>query len=61
MFDELTHHDTPAPVREWVSQAPAWFTVHPGLVQVDDEATSALDAGEQAPIALAVAITADLL
>ena len=61
VFDELTNRDTPAPVREWMTQAPAWFKVHAAHASGGDETTAALDAGEQAVIALAVEIRADLL
>ncbi len=47
-------------MRAWTTHPPDWFTIHIGDAPVHDEATSALDAGEQAAIALAVDIKADL-
>jgi predicted nucleic acid-binding protein len=61
VFGELTHHDTPPAVRTWVGQAPDWFKVDPDPTIMSDETTAHLDAGEQAAIALAVAIKADLV
>jgi predicted nucleic acid-binding protein len=61
VFDELTDQDTPPAVRTWVMQAPDWFGVDPDPTALIDEATANLDAGEQAAIALAVAISADLV
>jgi predicted nucleic acid-binding protein len=61
VFGELNHHDTPPAVRIWVSKAPDWFQINPDPATVIDKTTANLDAGEQAAIALAVAIEADLV
>jgi len=61
VFEELNHHDTPAIVRTWVSQTPDWFRIDPDPATLTDEGAESLDAGEQAAIALALAIKADLI
>jgi predicted nucleic acid-binding protein len=61
VFDELTDPETPASVRQWVLQPPDWFKVEPDPTPMIDEATAKLDAGEQAAIALAITIKADLV
>lgn len=61
VYGELTHGDTPEPVRAWTSQPPPWFTLRADPASVMDESTAALDIGERTAIALALAIKADLL
>jgi len=59
---ELDDRDTPPSVRDWIASPPAWVKVSetPGR-HVDDESLAGLDEGEQAAIALAAALNADLL
>lgn len=61
VFEELNHHDTPPAVRTWISQAPNWFRMDPDPAPPTDEGAANLDAGEQAAIALALALKADLI
>lgn len=61
VFDELTDRDTPPAVRAWIAQVPDWFRVDPRPLPTIDDMTTDLDAGEQAAIALALAIKADLV
>jgi len=59
---ELDDRDTPSSVRDWIAHPPAWVEVRetPGQY-ADDESLRGLDDGEQAAIALAAALKADLL
>ena len=59
---ELDDRDTPPSVRDWIASPPAWVEVSetPGR-HFDDESLAGLDEGEQAAIALAAALDADLL
>jgi predicted nucleic acid-binding protein len=59
---ELDDRDTPPSVRDWIACPPAWVEVSetPGR-HFDDESLAGLDEGEQAAIALAAALNADLL
>ena len=59
---ELDDRDAPPSVRDWVANPPAWVEVSetPGRY-FDDESLKGLDDGEQAAIALAAALNADLL
>ena len=59
---ELDDRDTPPSVRDWIASPPAWVEVSetPGR-HFDDESLAGLDEGEQAAIALAAALNADLL
>jgi predicted nucleic acid-binding protein len=50
-----------AAVRDWLSRAPAWFSVVPVEADRIQEVTDQLDLGERAAIALAGTIHADLL
>jgi predicted nucleic acid-binding protein len=59
---ELDDRETPPSVRDWIANPPAWLEVHETPVRyLDDDSLQGLDQGEQAAIALAVAINADLL
>ena len=57
---ELTHANTPAVVREWISQPPAWLEVV-SLKQPVDSSLEHLDAGEREAISLASELQAILL
>lgn len=57
---ELTHTNTPAVVREWISQPPAWLEVV-NLKQPVDSSLEHLDAGEREAISLASELQAILL
>lgn len=54
---ELQHKNTPASVRTWIAQPPAWCEVRPDPPA--DPALAFLDPGERAAIALAIAVHAD--
>jgi len=59
---ELIDTEAPEKVRAWIGQAPAWLEVRPNPESNNgslDERT--LDEGERAAIALALAISADLV
>jgi predicted nucleic acid-binding protein len=61
--DELANPKTPAAVRAWIAQPPAWLDVRPDP-DVDERNARAgpmLDPGERAVIALALAVKADLV
>ena len=60
MKAELTHANTPAVVREWISQPPAWLEVV-SLKQPVDSSLEYLDAGEREAISLASELQAILL
>jgi predicted nucleic acid-binding protein len=57
---ELAHANTPAVVRAWISQPPAWLKVV-SLKQPVDSALEHLDAGEREAISLASELQAILL
>jgi len=57
---ELAHANTPAVVRAWISQPPAWLEVV-NLKQPVDSALEHLDAGEREAISLASELQAILL
>jgi predicted nucleic acid-binding protein len=60
--DELAHHNAPGLVREWIAHTPAWLEVRPNPdPDSGDRMMAALDDGEQAAIALAVAVGASLV
>jgi predicted nucleic acid-binding protein len=60
--DELAHRNAPDLVREWIAQTPAWLEVRPNPDRDSgDRMMVALDDGEQAAIALAIAVEADLV
>jgi predicted nucleic acid-binding protein len=56
----LTHVNTPASVRAWISQPPKWLEVV-SLKQPVDSALAHLDAGEREAISLACELQAILL
>lgn len=59
---ELDDRETPPSVRDWIANPPAWVEVRETPVRYfDDESLQGLDEGEQAAIALAAALNADLL
>ena len=60
MKAELAHANTPAVVRAWISQPPAWLGVV-SLKQPVDSALEHLDAGEREAISLASELQAILL
>jgi len=57
---ELAHANTPAIVRAWISQPPAWLEVV-SLKRPVDSALEHLDAGEREAISLASELQAILL
>jgi predicted nucleic acid-binding protein len=60
--DELMRKATPLAVRTWMQQLPNWLEILPDPVSAfEDSALAGLDHGEQAAIALAESIQADLL
>jgi predicted nucleic acid-binding protein len=60
--DELADRDTPTVVRAWIAQALGWLEIRPKPDRDSgDGMTAALDEGQQATIALAVAVKADLV
>jgi predicted nucleic acid-binding protein len=60
VYDERGDPMTPAVVRAWIAAPPSWLSILP-VPTGADPALAALDDGEQAAIALAAAIKADLL
>jgi len=59
---ELDDRDTPSSVRDWIANPPAWVEVCETTGRYfDDDSLEGLDEGEQAAIALAAALNADLL
>ena len=59
---ELDDRETPPSVRDWIANPPAWVEVREAPVRYfEDESLEGLDEGEQAAIALAAALNADLL
>jgi predicted nucleic acid-binding protein len=60
--DELRHPVAPALVRIWAEHPPAWLDVRPSPAAAsDDPAWRILDVGERAALALARALSADLV
>jgi predicted nucleic acid-binding protein len=61
--DELANREAPAALRAWIAQAPAWLDVQPDpdAGTSDDLTVPKLDRGERAVIALARAVSADLV
>jgi hypothetical protein len=60
-LSELASPSAPPAGRDWLSRAPAWFSVVPVQADRGQEVTDELDLGERAAIALAGTIHADLL
>jgi predicted nucleic acid-binding protein len=58
--DELNDPMAPAAVRAWIAAPPGWLSIIPVSARVD-AALASLDEGEQAAIALAATIKADVL
>src|SRR5438067_2344134 len=58
--EELQHPQTPAVVRIWMVTPPAWLDIQ-DVSTAPDATLAHLDAGEQAAIALAQELHADLL
>jgi predicted nucleic acid-binding protein len=62
VYRELCHPGAPLPVRAWIANIPNWLDVRPDPDhKSNDPAEMALDDGERAAIALAAAISADLI
>lgn len=59
--DELDQPETPSSVRRWITSHPSWLSVVPEPIARPDSALAALDRGEQAVIALAVTLRAELI
>jgi len=59
VWDELRHPKAPPAVQNWVAKPPPWVEVRP-TSHLHDASLAKLDAGEEAAIALAVEIHADL-
>jgi predicted nucleic acid-binding protein len=60
--DELAHFATPFSVRKWLASEPSWLLVCPDPNSIGlTEALVSPDRGEQAAIALALAMKADIL
>jgi predicted nucleic acid-binding protein len=60
--DELTREGAPPSVRSWMQQAPDWLEILPNPAGASEDASlKGLDPGEQAAIALAEFLHADLL
>jgi predicted nucleic acid-binding protein len=60
VYEELQAEGTPAPVRDWAANHPAWLEVRPVLLPWDI-GLDPLDEGEREAIALALEMKADLL
>jgi predicted nucleic acid-binding protein len=60
VYAELQRANTPAPVKQWIVNHPAWLEVRPITVTLD-RMQSVLDEGECEAIALAGEVGADLL
>lgn len=61
VYQELASPHAPKPVREWIQAPPAWLVFHSSLLGAIDAELEDLDAGEQAALALASSMGADLL
>lgn len=59
--DELVDPDAPAPIRAWMARAPSWLKICPDPPPDLSSSMADLDSGEQAAIALAIAVGADLM
>jgi predicted nucleic acid-binding protein len=59
--NELADIEAPSAVREWITRPPAWLEVQSVASDTCDVELQRLDEGEQAAIALAVALGADLV
>jgi predicted nucleic acid-binding protein len=59
--DELVNTEPPQAVRDWIARAAGWLDVRPAHPGADDVAVAKLDDGERAAIALALAVTAELV
>ncbi len=57
--DEMLDPSAPPTLQQWIANPPPWLVVQ--AVSVTDETLNALDPGEQAAIALAQTLPADLL
>lgn len=58
--DELARPGAPEGERDWIQTAPKWLEVYP-MGTVDDSTLEGLDDGEKAALALADALSADLV
>jgi len=59
---ELSHAETPQPVREWIMDPPPWLEVRETpLTDSNDPLLQKLDDGERAAISLALSMAADIL
>ncbi len=60
---ELDHVETPPVVRAWIAAPPPWISVQPDRTPFDSDSMplADLDDGEQAAIALAATLKADLI
>jgi len=61
VHDELAHLATPTSVRTWPASEPLWLSVYPDSDAACFPGALSLDHGEQAAIALALAMKADVL
>ena len=62
VWTELQQPQTPEPVRDWIRDAPPWAEMVPeNAPPIPQQVSRALDPGEQAAIALALNLRADLL
>jgi len=61
VWHELQDPDTPALVRAWVAQPPAWFAIQPLQQALPATAMPDLGAGEREAIALAQELSADIV
>ena len=57
---EMSAANAPAELRRWIASPPGWLTVQSVTVAIDDK-LKRLNAGEQAAIALAETLNADIL
>jgi predicted nucleic acid-binding protein len=60
VVEELQHPNTPAVVRTWLADPPAWLEVRP-IAGRPDAALATLEAGEQEAIVLAQELRANIL
>lgn len=58
---ELTSPGAPPPVREWATSPPDWLQITPERLLHNDPLLAGLDYGEQAALALALELNADLV
>ena len=61
--DELNHRKAPPAVRQWIAAPPPWVEVRQtaNVMDASDPSHETLDAGEEAEIALAVELRAELI